>query len=179
MTRFQIIEAKPFHCGQMSRILRYEQQRAIAQVGGGDIHRELREKYYESSFTRAWALDGRLAALAGVTGPTLSDEGIIWLCMSEAALKHPKEIIKECRQMLDDVSVLKRRIYTFVLNSDPKSTRMAVFLGFEPIKGSGGRAWSKEGRKHLIEMLETDPEFRIPIRKGYGIGLVYMPEVAA
>jgi hypothetical protein len=70
MTRFQVIEAKEHHCGQIVRRLRAEHARAIAGFGV-HAHREIRTNFDASAFRRAWLIDGRLAALFGVTGALL------------------------------------------------------------------------------------------------------------
>jgi hypothetical protein len=76
MPKFEIVEAKAWHCGAMSRALRLEHQKAVAMIGLNS-HRELRGMFDESIFRKAWLIDGRLAAVGGVTGPALSSYGIV------------------------------------------------------------------------------------------------------
>ena len=75
MPHFEIVEAKAWHCGAMSRLLRQEHAEAIALIGLNS-HRELRAVFDESIFRRAWLINGRLAALGGVIGPAASAYGM-------------------------------------------------------------------------------------------------------
>ena len=99
MGRFEIIPGRQFHCGQMVRRLRADQRDAMIAIGV-DLHHSLRSNFDTSAFTRAWLIDGQLAALGGVTGPEISSTGYIWLAMSEQATKFQVEAAKMVRRQL-------------------------------------------------------------------------------
>ena len=86
--RFEVIEAKRFHCGMMTRIMRRSYLTMMAQAGA-DPHRELRACFDQSAFRKAWMIDGRLAALGGVIGTLASGDGMVWLALSEEATRRP------------------------------------------------------------------------------------------
>lgn len=129
MTNFQVIEAKPFHCGQMIRRLRAEQASAVISLGL-DAHRELRARFNESSYCQAWAIDGRLAAIGGVTGTILSGTGHIWIAISREAVRFPIAVTRMVQRQLSAVMMTRHLVYTSVLDGDVKSRDFAVYLGF-------------------------------------------------
>jgi len=117
----------------MVRRLRAEQRDAIAALGV-NLHRDLRSNFDMSTFSRAWLIDGELAALGGVTGPEISSSGYIWLALSGLATKFPVETVKEARRQLARVLLTKRDLVTTIIPEDKKSLRFAEWLGFDIIE---------------------------------------------
>jgi hypothetical protein len=165
MTRFEIVEGMPWHCGQMVRILRQEHQKAVAMIGFNS-HRELRAHFDESSFRRAWFIDGKLAAIGGVTGPELAAEGFVWLAFSQAATRYPVAIIKEARRQIELLSHTKRVLVCSLVEGDEAAERLAIFLGFVPmLEGEYVEsASSRFGRLEVRRLLRE----KAPIRYGLG-----------
>lgn len=133
MTTFEIIEAKPYHCGQMVRALRHDHRAAVLKLGL-NAHRQLRACYDDSAFCRAWIIDGKLAGLGGVTGTEASFSGYIWLALTEEATRYPKMIVKEARNQLNEIMSVKRRLLTTLVDADPTSRRFAEYLGFHALE---------------------------------------------
>lgn len=176
MPDFTIIDAKPFHCGQMVRLLRREHQQVIARIGI-DSHRELRARFDSSTFKRAWLIDGKLGALGGVTGGRLSTQGYIWLALAHSALKYPLAIIREARRQLDDIMVTKRDLVTTILEGDEASKRFAIFLGFVPLGDEWiNRAESRFGRRDVARKFDNMGESRVQIGNGYAVAMTFQPE---
>jgi hypothetical protein len=125
----EVIEAKRFHCGQMIRRLRQDHAAVLAGAKI-DAHRNLADIFDCSTWRRAWFLDGKLMAIAGVEGPLCSASGEIWLAVAEAALKHRLLTAKVIRDQLGNLSRYKRTLIATVLSDDPVSVRMARRLGF-------------------------------------------------
>jgi hypothetical protein len=172
-TTFSIVPAKPWHCGQMCRLLRHERRRATALVGM-DAHRELRELFDQSAFRRAWLADGEMIGLGGVTGSLLAPRGYVWLALSEMARRYPLAVVKQARRQLDEIMVTKRELATTIIGGDEAAKRLAVFLGFHvQDEGPGQPAYSRYGRRTLHKHLETETELRIPVGRGYAIPMGY------
>lgn len=151
--RFELVDAKLYHCGRMARRLRATHRAAIALVGK-NIHAELRDKFRESFFKKAWLIDGELAALGGVTGTLLAPYGYVWLAFTEKALAHKRAIVREARRALDELMETKSALATFILLEDDAALRFAVFLGFHVNHGEIGEpAYSKAARAALHEHL--------------------------
>lgn len=179
MTEFRTIEARAYHCGQMCRLLRIEHQEAVAQIGI-DAHRELRARFEASVFRRAWLINGKLAALFGVTGGMLSSGGFLWLALSVEAQRHPVAIVKEGRRQLDDIMRTKRELATTILGHDHAALRLAIFFGFHVSDhGPGKRAIDCQGRRVLSRFVRDVPDHRMPIGSGYAIAMGYHHEEAA
>ncbi len=135
MTKFEIVPAKKYHCGQIVRSLRKEHKSIILGLGFNG-HQELSDCFDNSSICRSWLIDEKLAGLGGVSGPISGMFGQIWLALTQDALKYPIEMVKEARRQMDDFMILKRELVTTILDGDATSRRFAFFLGFtehEPI----------------------------------------------
>lgn len=127
---FLIVEAKAYHCGLMARKLRTEHLNAVLALGINP-HRELRHCFDVSSFRRAWLIDGKLAAIGGVTGPVASSHGYVWLAFTNEALRFRCEIVREATRQLDAITMVKRELMTSIIEADQTAKRFAEFLGFE------------------------------------------------
>jgi hypothetical protein len=176
---FTVIEARPWHCGRMARLLRIEHASAIARLGI-DSHRELSSRFGESAFRRAWLIDGELAALGGVTGPQMAAWGFLWLALTERARRYPVAIVKEAKRQLAEIMVVKRELATTILDNDAAARRLAIFLGFHVAdEGRGAPARSRFARRDLSRFLDTEPAARMPIGNGYVIAMGYHHDEAA
>ena len=116
----------------MIRRLRAEQAEALASIGIKS-HAELRARFYESSFRRAWLVDGRLTGLGGVTGSHLSTEGLVWLALSHDVMRYPRQTALTARAQLEEIMATRRRVFTLMFPSDAASMRWVEFLGFEQV----------------------------------------------
>lgn len=127
--KIEIVEARPFHCGQIARSVRPSQSLG-ARARGVDVHREIHARFSASAYRRACLLDGRLAALGGVMGTALESDGLIWLAIAEWATKRPRALLEAARAALDDLDRTKHRLGTLILIEDAPSFRFALRLGF-------------------------------------------------
>lgn len=131
---FRLAEAKLHHCGQMARRLRSPQAQAMASIGLRS-HAELRQRFTESAFKRSWLIDGKLAAIGGVTGSWISSEGLVWLALSEDCARHPRQTALTARAQLAEMLETRSQVFTLMFPSDPVSMRWVKFLGFEAAAG--------------------------------------------
>lgn len=158
MTKFEIVEAKPWHCGAMARMLRHRHL-AIVEQAGVNVHRELRQCFDASAFRRAWLIDGELAAIGGVMGTLASPTGTIWLALSERATRYPLAIVKEARRQIADIMATRQQILTSIVFGDDAARRLAIFLNFHVAHdGVGDAAYSRAARKALSQAVETYDE---------------------
>jgi hypothetical protein len=149
--KFEAIEAKPWHCGALARRLRSEHRDLLDDMKV-PTHRQLRETFDASSLCQAWTLGGELHALAGVTGSSASAEGMLWLAMTDEAMRHPFGVARGALRFIDAIMQTKRRISIMVLADDMAGVRLAYFLGFwtdgrETIKGRQVILMSNSNRK--------------------------------
>jgi hypothetical protein len=126
---FEIVEAKVQHCGQMTRLLRGAHREAVATTGV-NMHRELRDRFEESTFRRAWLANGVLIGLGGVTGPVIAQDGIVWLALTEQAVRYPVAMLREARRQIEEIMALKWSLMAVILPDDAASFRFARRLGF-------------------------------------------------
>ena len=131
---------------------------------GLDNHRELRAAFDESSFRRAWLIDGKLAGIGGVCGPAASAYGMIWVAFSKEATRYPLQIIKLMRAHLAELMETHNVLFCTIVDGDEASARFAIFLGFVP--GTEGRyslpAISRHGRKELAREFAELEHIQVP-----------------
>ena len=180
MTTFETRDAKLYDIGRMARRLRAGHQMSIARVGC-NTHRELRECFYRSaSLRKAWLVDGELAAIYGAIGTLVSPYIYSWAAFTPLAMKYPVATIKEFRRVLDDEAmVLHNEILTTVIGGDEASLRFAIFLGYHCEHGGRGEpAYTRMGRRDLMDYIKNNPDIRRPIGDGYAIALGYHRQAA-
>ena len=169
----EIIEAKPWHCGQMARILRHEHQRELGRADV-NIHREIRSNFNGSSWCRSGLIDGRLVGMGGVMGSVMESTGFIWLAMSDEVRKHPLAVVRVLRSLLDEIMTTRHELATVVIPEDDAALRLAVFLGFHcEHNGDGAPAATRVGRKGLARYLRNNPDLRMTLGKTTCVPLGY------
>ena len=136
MPTFEIIHARPWHCGQMVHSLRAGHSHILTELDVNS-HAELRARFFQSHFRRAWLIDGKLAALGGVTGTPLSPVGAIWLAVTDVATKYPVAMVKEARRQIGIILDSRHRVNTLILSGDEPARRFALSLGFEALGPCG------------------------------------------
>lgn len=129
MVELRRVEAKLWHCGQLTRQLRAAQSGALASIGARS-HAELRARFSESSVKWSWMIDGKLAGMCGVTGSHLSFTGFIWLALAEAATRHPALTARAARSQIAEIMLTRREIYSVMFTGDTASMRWIEFLKF-------------------------------------------------
>lgn len=142
MTEAIVKEGRPYHCGQMARALRHEHRDLLLKMHV-PVHRDLKSAFDDSSWTRAFFLDGELMALGGVTGPAMASEGSMWLAISQGGITHWQHIARQCLRQVEQVMETKSHLQTIVLKEDMPAIRFAYFIGFggaEPMEIGGAKA---------------------------------------
>jgi hypothetical protein len=178
MPRFEIIPAKPWHCGIAARNARAEHRAAVKALGL-DLHRELSARFADTLEPKAWMIDGKLAALGGVMCTALCPGGYVWLTITEEATKHPLALVREARRQLELAMALQSELATVLIPEDKAALRLAVYLGFHvKDEGLGSVAHDRAGRIALRRYLEAAAELRIPMGSGGAIPVGYHKEAA-
>lgn len=135
MTDYRLVEAKPWHCGQMVRRLYAERQPEILRSGMAFAHAQMRTCFDASAFRRTWLIDDQIAVIGGVCGSMLAATGYLWLSVSDLARRHRVAFIREARQQMDVVMYSRRDLAATIVNDDDlaerRDIRFATFLGFE------------------------------------------------
>ena len=129
MTEALVKPGRPYHCGQMSRMLREEHRDLLLKMNV-PVHRDLTAAFEDSSWSRAFFLDHELVALGGVTGPAMASDGALWLALSQGGIKHWSHIAREALRQIEELMETKRHLVTIVLKEDMPAIRFAYFVGF-------------------------------------------------
>lgn len=174
MTEVRIAPARAWHCGRMVRAMRRDHREALERRGI-DVHREMRRAYEASWWRGVLLVDDELVALGGVKGNLLSPVGDCWLCLSQTARHYPLLLLRTMANLRDTIMATgKRELVATVLPDDDAAQRFAAFLGFHTAEiGPGQRAYSKAGRRALIDFMRHDPDCRIGAAAGYVIRMGY------
>lgn len=141
------IEPQPWHCGQMARTMRAEHLRLVVALGARP-HRELRTTFDASVIRRAWEIDGKLAAIAGVVGSMASSEGVVWVALTDEATRHPIGVGRRAKAFVQEALRTRDQLSTILLSGDKDAMSFALFLGFITDRVEGGhRVMSIKRRK--------------------------------
>ena len=128
-----VVDAKPWHCGQMVRQLRAEDRDGTLACGV-NAHRELRQRLDGSAFARAVLIDGRLAALGGLVGTVLAHESWIWLVIAPWAIRRNARALGRLAVIyVRGFMQLRHGLYATVFPGDIKAMRLVEFLGFKDL----------------------------------------------
>lgn len=176
MIRLELKPARRYHCGRAARHLRTGHRAELERMGI-DVHAALVAAYEGSFVSRVLTIDGTLAALFGMVGSPLTPVGAIWLALTNWGARFPVAVTTSARNHLEEWSRGKVELVTSVLGGDDAGQRFAAFLGFQASHaGPGQRAWSRNGRRRLVEHLRHEPDLRVGCGTGYMINLSWQPE---
>lgn len=142
MTEAVVKEGRPYHCGQMARMLRHEHRDLLLKMHV-PVHRDLASAFGDSSWSRAFFIDGKLLAFGGVTGPAMASEGALWLALSQDGLHHWGHLARETLRQIEGIMETKSHLVTIVLKEDMPAIKFAYFIGFgqsEPMEINGAKA---------------------------------------
>lgn len=178
VSRYEIVEARRWHCGQMARRMRRGQREAI-MAAGFDPHRALLARFNESRICRAWMVDGRLMALGGIVGSLLSIHGLVWLALAQEASDHAVPLVREARRQLADVMRTYEELATVLMGDDEPARRFAVWLGFHVgHTGPGQPAQGRQDRTMLAEFIRDEPSLRMPLGDSYAVAVGFHQDSA-
>lgn len=171
--RVEIVEAKLWHCGAIARSLRVEHAGMLIRMGV-PIHRELRDYFDRSYYRRSALVDGHLVAVWGCEGSLISSSGLLWLAMSQYAVKFPIAVLRYAKREIAHLAKTKTELGTTLLPDDEAAHRLAVFLGFEAFDGfGGGRARDRRFRNNLMNYWRSNPELLVSAGRSAQIGVIW------
>ena len=171
--KVEITEAKLQHCGQITRLLRVEHAAMLLRMGV-PIHRELRDSFHRSYYRRAAFVDGHLVAVWGCEGSLISSTGLLWLAMSQYAVKFPMAVLRYAKREIEHLGKTKTELVTTLLPDDEPAHRLAVFLGFEAPDGfGGGRARDRRFRNNLMNYWRSNPELLMESGGAAQVGVIW------
>ncbi len=174
--KIDIVPAKLHHCGILARFLRVEHA-ALLMRTNVPIHRELRDTFERSYYRRSAFVDGHLAGMWGCEGSLISSQGMVWLAMSQYAVKFPMTALRLAKREIDHLAKTKTELLTTLLPDDEPAHRLALFLGFEALDSfGGGRARCRRTRSTLMRHLRTNPDFLVNAGTAKQIGVVWHRE---
>jgi len=169
MTEFSLIDGRAHHCGQIVRKMRAKQQEAMMKAGVS-LHAEVRSRFHSSCYTKAWLIDGELAALGGAIGSLGGSACFIWLVTTEKATLHPTAMVRAVQGQIAYLSSAYRILNTVLIGADEPSKNFAAFLGFSP---DGYGAMSRYGRRSVLDIIDNTPEIRIPFGETFAVPVSY------
>lgn len=165
MQAYSIVPAEIRHVRKIVRDLRAGHAQAMSAFGV-DPYRALQSAFYSSSFRRAWIVDGELAGIGGVTGTVLSSSGVIWLALTQRAIRFPVAIVREARRQLREIMATRSSVESAIVCGDPAAWRFAEYMGFRARHPKSDQIMLDIGNRSLERILEEAPEFRINLPGG-------------
>ncbi len=127
---FEIVPATAEHIRLAARNLR-PMDRAEIEGRGYCVRHLMNQLYRQSLMKRAALLDDRVAAVWGLYGAMIADEGQPWLFTTPEVERRKMDFFRETRRQIEEMMMSKRRLSTCVLASYTQSTRFFSKLGFQ------------------------------------------------
>jgi hypothetical protein len=125
-----VLPATPEHVRLLASCLRKEDALA-AERTGIPAHRALWRSYKASLYAKTAFIDGKIAAMWGITGTYLGEKGTPWLLISENADEFPFKVAFRYRQELREMLRLFPILEEWVDAKHDKSLRMMKMMGFD------------------------------------------------
>lgn len=145
----EIIPATLAHGYELARNLRAEDRAEVSAAG--DPRHLIRHSIRRSFVKRTALVDGRVAAMWGMGGTVVSNEGDIWLLTTAAVELAPVRFIRQARAEIEHMLTVRSRLSGTVAVSYGRAVRLLEVLGFtiEPptLTGRGGELFSRYWRE--------------------------------
>jgi hypothetical protein len=90
----------------------------------------IRRSYRHAILRRTYLIHGEIAAMSGLGGAMLSDEGNPWLMTTPLVETVPVAFVKIARNQLDDMLVQRKFLWNYVQFSYERARRLLEVLGF-------------------------------------------------
>lgn len=129
MNDFLLREARWSDCGAMARKVCAGRWLCYSQAGI-DMRSQLRLLWGMSLVRKSWFIDGRIAAMGGLTGTLLSRTGKIWMVVAPEAEEHRFAFLREAMGNLDAIARAKRELHVSIAETDGTALRFAQWMGF-------------------------------------------------
>lgn len=155
---YQIVEARPYHCGQIVRRMRTAHLEALAPTGKNP-HRELRDIMGRSLFAKTCVMDGKPVAMWGVCGTLLGNGAYAWLILSNDVLAYRVSLMKEAVRQMKIIISQYGEVATTVLGTDDAALRFATFLGFHDRHDDD----IPLARKDVADLVRKDAQMRVTV----------------
>jgi hypothetical protein len=122
----------PSRIGDVYRLARLMRpaDRAEATALGLDPRVALRECFRQALLRRTYFVDGEIAAMVGLCGAMISDEGEPYLVTTPAVMRVKVSFLKEARKTVAEMLAMKRRLVGEVDASYSGACRLLEMIGF-------------------------------------------------
>lgn len=107
-----------------------EGDRAEVEAFGLDARHAIRASYRHAILRRTYIVDGEIAAMSGLGGAMLSEQGNPWLMTAPIVERVPVAFLKIARQQLAEMLRQRRFLFNYVLASYTQACRLLEVLGF-------------------------------------------------
>ena len=98
---------------------------------GGDPLKIIRANYRHGILRTSYFVDGEIAAMTGLCGGALADEGLPYLFTTAAVEKVPISFLKEARAMVRRMLILRKTLTGYVAADYEGAMRLLTALGFD------------------------------------------------
>lgn len=129
----ETVETTPLHLRMMSEAMESASAETAVKMGLTPL-KALWSSYRQSIICKSAFIDGKLAAIWGVSGSMFGDTGRVWLVLTPETQQYPFRVAfryrKEINKMLDMFPILEE----YVPEGNEKSIRMLELMGFKVSK---------------------------------------------
>ena len=127
--RYTIIPARKEHCDELAYNMRAA-DRAEVQAAGLSSYRAVNRAFRSGIMTRTAFIDGEIAAMWGLGGNLLSDEGQPWLLTTKAVERIPISFVKVGKGQVLEMLKFRSVLRNYVAADYFQAIRFLKIIGF-------------------------------------------------
>lgn len=130
-----IVDTAPYHLREMAQTMQADSANTAKKMGLTPL-KALWSSYRQSLICKSAFIDGKLAAIWGISGSMFGEIGKPWLVLTPETQQHPMRVAfrykKEINKMLNMFPILEE----WVPETNEKSIKMLELMGFKVSKNT-------------------------------------------
>lgn len=130
-----IIDTIPLHLREMADAMQLDSAETAVKMGMTPL-KALWSSYRQSIICKSAFINGKLAAIWGISGMMFGDTGRPWLVMTPETQKHPMRVAFRYRQEIKKMLNMFPILEEYVPQTNEKSIRMLELMGFKVSKNT-------------------------------------------
>ena len=128
-----IERTNPLHLREMSEAMTADSAEVARNLGTTPL-RALWASYRKSLYSKSFFINGKIAAICGLSGSIFSDTAKPWLILTPECKKYPLRVAFAYRKELNEMSRMFEILEEYVPEDNEASIRMLELMGFKVSK---------------------------------------------
>ncbi len=130
-----ITETCPFHLREMAETMQSESAERAMRFGTTPL-KALWSNYRRSIICKSLFINGKLAAIFGISGIVFSEVGTPWICMTPETEQYPMRVAFRFKKELEQMSKMFPVLEDYLDENNEKGIRFMQLMGFNVSKNT-------------------------------------------